>query len=135
MQRHDVAACVALTLDHVVRKFVDGTQVRARRRGRPFRDDAAIEFGPLHGVVMRVHVRAAPLTRGIKRCLPIQQNALQDREAEAPRTGMDQDIGMVAVKPRLRGDVWRKDFLDGLQFTEVVAAADAAKRGIEGGGV
>jgi hypothetical protein len=135
MQRHDVAACVALTLDHVVRKIVDGTQVRARRRGSPFRDDAAIEFGPLHGVVMRVHVRAAPLTRGIKRCLPIQQNALQDRVTEAPRAGMDQDIGMVAVEPRLRRDVRLKDFLDGLEFAKVVAAADAAKRGIKVGGV
>ena len=133
MQRHDVAACVALTLDHVVCKIVDGTQVRARRRGSPFRDDAAIEFGPLHGVVMRVHVRAALLTRGIERCLPIQQNALQDRVAEAPRAGMDQDIGMVAVEPGLGGDVRFKDFLDGLEFAKMVAAADAAKRGIKGG--
>ena len=47
---------------------------------------------------------------------------------------MDQDIGMVAVEPRLRGDVRLKDFLDGLEFAEVVAAADAAERGIKGGG-
>ena len=94
-----------------------------------------LSFGPLHGVVMRVHVRAAFVARGIKRRLPIQQDALQDRETEAPRTGMDQDIGMVAVEPRLRGDVRLEDFLDGLEFAEVVAAADAAKRGIKGGGV
>jgi hypothetical protein len=41
---------------------------------------------------------------------------------------------MVAVEPRLRGDVRRKDLLDGLEFAEVVAAADAAERGIKGGG-
>ncbi len=42
---------------------------------------------------------------------------------------------MVAVEPRLRGDVRLKDFLDGLKFAEVVAAADAAKRGVKGGSV
>jgi hypothetical protein len=42
---------------------------------------------------------------------------------------------MVAIEPRLRGDVRLKDFLDGLEFAKVVAAADAAKRGIKGGGV
>jgi hypothetical protein len=42
---------------------------------------------------------------------------------------------MVAVEPCLGCDIRLKDFLDGLQFAEVVAAADAAKRGIKGGGV
>jgi hypothetical protein len=84
---------------------------------------------------MRGHVPGAFFARGIKRGLPIQQNSLQDREAEASRAGMDQDVGMIAVEPRLRGDVRRKDFLDGLQFAEVVAAADAAERGIKGSGV
>jgi hypothetical protein len=134
MQRHDVAACAALTLDHVVGEIVDGTEVRTRCRRGPLCDDATIELCPLHGMVMRVHVRGAFYARGIKRCLPILQDALQDRETEAPRTGMDQNVGMVAVKPRLRGDVRRKDFLDGLQLAEVVAAADAAKRGIKGSG-
>ena len=41
---------------------------------------------------------------------------------------------MVAVEPRLRGDIRLKDFLDGLEFAEMVAAADAAERGIKGGG-
>jgi hypothetical protein len=83
---------------------------------------------------MRVHVRIAFFARRIQRRLPILQDALQDREAKAPRTGMDQDVGMVAVEPRLRGDIRRKDFLDGLEFAKMVAAADAAKRGIKGGG-
>ena len=134
MQRHDVAACAALTLDHVVRQIVDGTQVGMRGCCGTFCDDAPVESRPLHGVVMRVHVRGAFYARRIKRCLPILQDALQDRETEAPRTGMDQNVGMVAVKPRLRGDVRRKDFLDGLEFAEVVAAAYAAKRGIKGSG-
>ena len=134
MQCHDVAACAALTLDHVVRQIVDRTQVRAHCGCSPLSDDATVESGPPHGVVMRVHVRAALIARGIKRRLPIHQDALQDREAEAPRTGMDQDIGMVAVEPRLRGDIRLKDFLDGLRIRKNGSASDAAERGIKGGG-
>ena len=48
---------------------------------------------------------------------------------------MDQDIGLVPVQPRLRGRLRRKDFLDGLDLAEMVAAADAAERSIERRGV
>jgi hypothetical protein len=122
-----------LTLDQVVRQIVDGAQVRACGYRGAFGDDAAVESGPLHGVIMRVHVGSARLVGRIKRHLSVTQDLLQDREAEATRTGMDQDIGMVAVEPRLRGDLRHQDFLDRLDLAEVVAAADAAERGIEGG--
>ncbi len=62
-----------MTLDHIVRQVVDGTQIRTRGRGGPLRDDAAVELRPLHGVIMRVHVGAAFVAGRIKRHLPTAQ--------------------------------------------------------------
>jgi hypothetical protein len=98
-----------------------------RRRSGPLCDDATIKFGPLHGVIVRAHVGPAFVTRGMKRCLPIPQDPFQDRETEAPRTRVDQDIGVVPFQSGLRGRLRRKDFLDCLDFAEMVAAADAAE--------
>jgi hypothetical protein len=66
------------------RKIVQGAHVPMCRRRGPLCDNATIEFRPLHDVIMRVHVGPALIARGMKRCLPIQQEALQDRKSEAP---------------------------------------------------
>jgi hypothetical protein len=78
-------------------------------------------------VVVRIHVGPAFIAPWSKRSYSILQKAFQDRIAETTRAGMNQDIGVVAIETGLGCDIRLEDFVDGLEFAEMIAAADAAE--------
>jgi hypothetical protein len=106
----------------------DGGHVGARRFRCPGSDDAPVQRRPADCPVVFLEVTARGLALQIERAGAISQLPLQDREAEAARSRMHQEIGIGRSETGFFGEVGRDDLLDRLDLAEMVAAADAAQR-------
>ena len=103
----------------------------AERGDEPLRDQRAIRVSPAHGQVVTAEI----FRRGERICstpLPMFIHVIaQHRFAQSARTAVNEHDQLLLPEPKLLELVGVENFLDRLQFGEVIAAADGAERGIE----